>query len=390
MEITAVEPVLLSHVYPEDDQLVMPSGVIESFDVALIRIETDADIIGWGEASHAAIDPRAVRGIVEVFADQIVGRDPNDVAQIREALYNNNLFWARTALPLGVIGAIEVGLYDILGKAREVPVYELLGGAAVEAVPVYGSGGLGPTLEHRVEAARTYAERGFDIVKVRALGEPNETARLVDAIVESTDDVLLAVDAVQGTAGAPWSEKGALQLGRTLDEHADRIYWYEEPCRAENLDGFARVTQALDVRVAGIESATGRYEFRHIADRHAVDVLTTDVTIAGGFAEVRRISGYAAAHDIPLAMHVWGSAVSMLANVHFAATDPNCEIVEYVQMPHPLLHELLPESFTAVGGTVPLPDRPGLGVDIPDDLEKRFEHVPGKGVRYFDDTGRRE
>lgn len=380
MEIADVEAVLLSHVYPEDEQLEWSAGTIESWDASLVRVETDTGLVGWGEAGHALTGSEAVPGIVDAFRSQVVGRDPENVLGIREDLYDKNLFWARGALPLGVIGAIEIGIYDVLAQDSGLPLYKLLGGRSDDRVRVYGSGGIAATPEERVEQARSFAEDGFDVVKVRALGDPMANVEYVEDLLEAVGpDVEIAFDAVQGSAGSPWSVKESIRLGRALEAHADQIYWYEEPCRAENLDGFARVRDAVDVPVTGIESRTGRHEFRDVVDAQAVDVLQPDVTIAGGFAETSKISGYAAGHDVPLAMHVWGTGVSLLANLHFAAADTNCDIVEYCQLPNPLREELLPDSFACDGQYVSLPEEPGLGVDIPDAVTEEFAYVPGKG-----------
>jgi L-alanine-DL-glutamate epimerase-like enolase superfamily enzyme len=381
MKITTIEPVLLSHVYPDDVTLEWSAGTIESWNASLVRVETDTGLVGWGEAGHALTGNEAIRGIVEAFAPYVEGRDPEHVRAIREDLYGRNLFWARGALPLGVIGAIEIAIYDVLGQARGVPLYELLGGLARESVPVYGSGGIAATPERRVEQAREYADSGFDVVKVRALADPMANVEYVADVLAALDgDAQLAFDAVQGSAGSPWAVKDAVRLGRELERFADRLYWYEEPCRAENLSGYARVRDAVDLRIAGIESRTGRHEFRDVVDAGGVDILHADVTISGGFGETRTISGYARSHDIPVGMHVWGTGVSLLANVHYAATDPNCEIVEYCQLPNPLREEMLPESFTHDDGTVIPPDEPGLGLDMPEDLTERFAFVPGKGM----------
>ena len=380
MEIADVEAVLLSHVYPEGEQLEWSAGTIESWDASLVRVETDTGLVGWGEAGHALTGSEAVPGIVDAFRPQVVGRDPENVLGIREDLYDRNLFWARGALPLGVIGAIEIAVYDVLAQDAGLPVYKLLGGRSRERVRVYGSGGIAATAEERVAQARSYAEEGFDVVKVRALGDPMANVSYVEDLLDAVGpDVRIAFDAVQGSAGSPWSVKDAVRLGRALAEHADRIYWYEEPCRAENLSGFARVRDAVDVPVAGIERRTGRYEFRDVIDAGTVDVLQPDVTIAGGFAETAKISGYAAAHDVPLAMHVWGTGVSLLANCHFAAADTHTDVVEYCRLPNPLREELLPDSFECDGNFVTLPDEPGLGLDVPDDLAEAYEYVPGKG-----------
>lgn len=381
MKITKLEPVLLSHVYPDDVDLQWSAGTIESWNASLVRVETDTGLVGWGEAGHALTGNEAIRGIVEALAPTVEGRNPENVRAIREDLYNRNLFWARGALPLGVIGAIEIAVYDILGQAEGVPLYKLLGGRARESVRVYGSGGIAATSEKRAQQAAEYADRGFGVVKIRALPDPMANVKYVETVLDAIGpDTQLAFDAVQGSAGSPWAVKDAIRLGRELEHFADRLYWYEEPCRAENLEGYARVRDALDLRIAGIESRTGRHEFRNVVDAGGVDVLHADVTISGGFGETRTISSYAHAHDIPIGMHVWGTGISLLANVHYAITDPNCEIVEYCQLPNPLREEMLPDSFTRDGESVMAPEEPGLGLDMPDDLTEQYEFVPGKGM----------
>lgn len=380
MEIVDVDPVLLSHVYPEDEQLEWSAGTIESWDASLVRVETDTGLVGWGEAGHTLTGNEAVRGIVEAFRSQVVGRDPENVKGIREDLYDRNLFWARGAVPLGVMGAVEIAIYDVLAQDAGVPLYKLLGGRRGDTVPVYGSGGIAATAAERVEQAATFADRGFDVVKVRALGDPMANVGYVEDVLDAIGpDVELAFDAVQGSAGSPWPVKDAIRLGRALEEHADQIYWYEEPCRAENLEGYRRVRDAVDLRVAGIESRTGRYEFRDVVDARAVDVLHPDVTISGGFEETFRISGNAASHDVPVGMHVWGTGVSLMANLHYAVADTNCEIVEYCQLPNPLREEMLPEGLERDGNAVTLPDEPGLGVDITESFTEEYAYVPGKG-----------
>lgn len=382
MEVTAVEPVLLSHVYPDDVTLEWSAGTIESWDAALVRVETDEGYVGWGEAGHALTGTAAVPGVVEALRDQVIGRDPADVLAIRDAMYDRNLFWARGALPQGVIGAIEIALYDVLGQARGEPVYRLLGGRAKTArrVETYGSGGIAADIEGRVEQAVEFADRGFDTVKIRAVAEPMANVELVERVIAALGDgVQVALDAVQGTAGSPWSVTEAIRLGTALEDHAHRIAWYEEPCQAENLDGYRRVRDAVSLPVTGIESRTGRYEFREVLEAGAVDVLQPDVTIAGGFDETRRVSALGAAHDVPLFLHVWGTGVSLMANAHFAAADANTPLIEYCQLPNPLREDLLPTDLERDGSTITLPETPGLGLDVPDDLSDRFAFVPGKG-----------
>lgn len=380
MEVSDVEGVLLSHVYPEDEMLRWSAGRIESWDAALVRVETDDGRVGWGEAGHALTGTEAVPGVVDALRDDVVGRDPANAAGIARELYDRNVFWARGGLPTGVIGAIEIALYDLYGQATKQPLYQLLGGPTEPTVRAYGSGGIAASIETRIEQAVQYADAGFDTVKIRAVSEPMRNVELVDQTLAALPaDVDLALDAVQGSAGNPWPVKDAIRLGRALETYANRLAWYEEPCRAENLAGYRRVRDAVDIPVTGIETYTGLDEWRQTVTDAVVDMLQPDVTIAGGLTMTRQISGLAASHDLPLALHVWGTGVSLLANAHYAAADPNTDIIEYCQLPNPLREDLRPAGLTRDGSLLELPDSPGLGIEMPDDFTQEYAFTPGKG-----------
>lgn len=385
MEVVSLDTVLFSHVYPEDERLEWSAGRIESEDAALLRVETDDGLVGWSDLTYAYLGcAEAIPGIVDVLERQVVGRNPENVVDIRKDLYDRNVFWARGGLPEGVIGSIEIAMYDLLGKVHGVPAYQLLGGRSDARVRVYGSGGIAGSIEGRVEQAVEYADHGFDIVKIRAVREPMRNVDLVERTLAALDDgVRVALDTVQGSASSPWSVKEAIRLAQALEEYADRLFFYEDPVRGEDVDGLRRVRDATSLRVAAGEVYVGRYEFRHLLDRGAVDVVQPDVGLSGGYAVTRQISGYAASHGVPLAMHAWGNGAWILANLHYAASDPNCEIVEFCQLPNPLRDRLLPDSVQVdvVDGEahVTLPDEPGLGISSPEGIEDEYEFVPGKG-----------
>lgn len=380
MEVTDVEAVLLSHVYPDDEILRWSAGRIESWDAALVRVETDDGRVGWGEAGHALTGTEAVPGIVDALRDGVVGRDPANAARIARDLYDRNVFWARGGLPTGVIGAIEIALYDLHGQATGQPLYQLLGGPTEPTVRAYGSGGIAAAMETRVEQAVQYADAGFDTVKIRAVAEPMRNVELVERALDALpSEIDLALDAVQGSAGNPWPVKDAVRLGRALEPHADRLAWYEEPCRAEDLAGYQRVRDAVDIPVTGIETYTGLDEWRQAVAAGAVDMLQPDITIAGGLTMSRQISGLAASHELPLVLHVWGTGVSLLANAHFAAADPNTDLIEYCQLPNPLREELCPPDLTRDASQLSLPETPGLGVEMPAGFTDEYAFTPGKG-----------
>src|SRR6266851_5889804 len=160
-----------------------------------------------------------------------------------------------------------------------------------------------------------------------------------------------------------WSPAFAIEMGRAMEPY--NLYWIEEPVATDDIDGSAEVARALATPIAGYETEIGLYGFRELISRGAVDIVQLDIAWSGGFSEGRRIAAYAQAHHRMVAPHAFASAVLLVASLHFAAATPNALLLEWDQNPNAIRDELLKEPLRLeADGTVKLPDRPGLGIEL--------------------------
>jgi L-alanine-DL-glutamate epimerase-like enolase superfamily enzyme len=182
-------------------------------------------------------------------------------------------------------------------------------------------------------------------------------------------DVRLAID-----ANNAWTPSVAIQfMRRVADQH---VYWLEEPVATDDVAGSAEVVRALDVPVAGYETATGLARFRDLIAGRAVDIVQPDVIWTGGITVCRKVAALAEAHGLPVIPHVFSSAVAAVANMHFIASLPNGGLLELDQNPNPLRTELFENPIDVQpDGTVRLPDGPGLGITLNQSTVDRFRVI---------------
>lgn len=204
-----------------------------------------------------------------------------------------------------------------------------------------------------------------------ATASQEEDARRVHAVREAVGpDVKLMID-----ANNAWTPSTALLMMRELEQ--DHIHWLEEPVSTDDIAGSALVAHNLDVPVAGYETEVGIYGFRDLIAAGAIDIVQPDVIWSGGISECRRIAALAAAYRLPCIPHVFSSAVSLIANLHFIASLPNGSLLEFDRNPNPLRGELFEEPIEIDGrGYVALPERPGLGVTLNQATIDRYQIDP--------------
>ena len=155
----------------------------------------------------------------------------------------------------------------------------------------------------------------------------------------------------------------AIEMGRALEPY--KLYWIEEPVATDDIDGSAEVARALATPIAGYETEVGLYGFRELISRGAVDIVQLDLAWSGGFSEGRRIAAYAQAHHRMVAPHAFAGAVLLVASLHFAAAIPNGLVLEWDQNPNAIREALLKEPLRLEkDGTVKVPHRPGLGIEL--------------------------
>jgi L-alanine-DL-glutamate epimerase-like enolase superfamily enzyme len=374
MIIRSVDARWLSVPIPPERQHVSDFGRIASFDMALVRIEVDSGLVGWGESKAAVGSAGSCAALVSCIEEELrpvlVGEDARRISRLWELMYNGTrgeyaLARGRTFPALGrrglniaAMSGVDMALWDLLGKSLDTPVVELWGGACTADMPVYASGGwadvggIGGELQ-------SYVDRGFSSVKMRVGvmdGDVNTSVARVGAARSTLGpDVGLMVDA-HGTFSAAEARRFAGGV-----EQFD-VRWFEEPVNADDRRGAAAVRASTTIPIAAGESEFTRFDFRDLIEVRAVDVLQPDLAICGGPTEGRRIAALAETYQLELAPHCWGSALSFSTGLSLAFASPAATVVEYSLGANPLLHDLVEETIEVRSGRIVAPTRPGLGV----------------------------
>lgn len=346
-------------------------------NTCLVEIETDDGIVGWGECYGPSAVARAF--IESQLASQIIGRDPFDVEVIWEHLYNRIKDYGQTGMAIAAISGIDIALWDIIGKTCGVPIHKLIGGAFRNEVQAYATGlyfiDMDKVVEESVEEAEKFVSQGFRAIKMKiGLGSHKKDIARVAAVRDAIGpDVKLMVD-----ANHCYSVPNAIRLGRMLEEFD--IDWFEEPISPEDVDGYIEVTRALDMAVAGGENDFTRWGFRDKIARKAMDIVQPDVCAAGGLSECKKIAALASTHGVECVPHAWGSAVGLSATIHFLASlpdQPPCLVpqpvlLEFEQEENPFRDFLAVDPITQTNGIVPVPQGPGLGIEIDRDVIAKY------------------
>lgn len=344
----------------------------------VVEIATDEGITGWGECYGPAAVNQAL--IETQYAPRVVGRDPFDVEVVWEDLHNRIKDYGASGFSIAAMSGIDIALWDIMGRATGKPVHKLIGGAQRSQVTAYATGlyfiDLDRLVEEAVEEALDYKEQGFQAIKMKiGLGDLKLDFRRVQAVREAIGpDVQLAVD-----ANHCFSVHQAIRLGRML-EPLD-LMWFEEPIGPEDRAGYAEVTRALDMAVAGGENEFSRWGFRDIIAAKAMDIVQPDICAAGGFSELRKIATLASAFGVECVPHAWGSAIGLAATIQFLAALPDQPpafrpmppMLEFEQTQNPLRDLLAREPIVQRRGIVQVPEGPGLGIEIDRDVLLRFK-----------------
>jgi len=352
---------------------------------ALIKVETDEGLYGLGESNAGVFAPEAVRALVAQFACDLVGQPALDTRALWERMQLASYYWGRAGFTQGTIGGIEMALWDLKGKALGQPVHQLLGGKVHDALEVYASGGNPKPMRDLETEMRGYLEAGFGTVKIRIcdMGR-TEMVRVVECCRNALGPgVQLAVDAVQGIARRPWPVKTAAQVARWIEPYD--IRWIEEPIEVTDVAGMAELRKQINIPLAGGESMTTLAEAESFVYGGAVDLLQIDAAVVGGIGMFQQITQLCRRQRLPVAVHAWGSGVSIMGNYHAAFASPECTLLEMPAVPNAFRDEVLLEPLTVRDQRLQAPTLPGLGVRLPEDIEKRFPYHPGSYYRILKD-----
>ena len=382
------------------DCMQMPSGNAGSsrgaWSPVLIRINTDEGICGWGEAGLAyGKGWRAGLGMVQDFAEVIIGEDPMNVEKIWEKIFRKT-FWGMGGGTIVFAGmsAIDIALLDIKGKALGVPIYQLLGGKCNDNLRTYASQlqfNWGTEIKNQVlvepeeyaDVTRRVIEEGYDAIKVdpiyhsprRANGAvytPGEgdwkiTGPLKKEVIDTVynrvaamreaggDDMDIIIEMHSNT-----DTIAAIQIAEALKDL--RIFYYEEPAHPLNIENFAEIKKKTSIPIATGERIYTRQGYRPFFEKRLIDVIQPDLCLCGGLSEAKKICDMAWAYDAAVQIHVCGSPISKAAALQIEAAIPNFLIHEHHQRAlNPASRATCKYDYQPVNGRYKVPDLPGLG-----------------------------
>jgi L-alanine-DL-glutamate epimerase-like enolase superfamily enzyme len=386
MKITAIECFVL--VVPE----VRKDATSSAQDDIVVVVHTDEGIVGVGETdtgpwlAKAAIEAPGTHTMALGMLDLLIGQDPFDTAALWERMYTYTAMSGRRGAVICAMGAIDMALWDIKGKALGLPVYKLLGGAHRTHIQPYASlqpNGASVREYQRslVEWVATAKARGFTAAKLEAtLSGPYNHGGLSGRDEEITE----IVAACRAAAGPEFTIMVDVQYLwydakaclRTVSSWADLdVFFLETPLRIDHLDGYAMLAREAPMRIAAGEWQNTRFEFIELMDRGGVDVAQPDVGRVGGLTEAMRVCHLAQDRGKLIVPHCWKTGIGIAASAHMAFAVPHCPFIEFLP-PHlcdsALRRDLLEVELEMVDGKILPPTRPGLGIELDLSAVKRF------------------
>lgn len=339
---------------------------------ALVAVHTDAGITGYGSAFT---DGRLVEAALGVLEPLYHGENALEPERVSEKLHQNTFWMGRGGTLTHAISAIDIALWDILGKATGLPVGRLLGGRYRDRVMPYCSLLMDEPAVMRDEISR-FRDQGFRAFKIGwgPFGRRDD-AQLDEQIVSAAKEALppggkLMVDAGASDAYWPNGLKWALRTAEMLAAH--EVEWFEEPVRPDALEDFVALRRESRIPIAGGEVLTRRQSFLPFIVGGAFDVVQPDVTKVGGLSEQRRIAWLAQDFGVRYVGHGWNTALGIAADLQLATALPNVDLVEYIGG-SAYVDNIMEHAFELdQDGMLAIPNTPGLGVTLDRDRIARY------------------
>jgi L-alanine-DL-glutamate epimerase-like enolase superfamily enzyme len=345
-------------------------------DALIVKVHTDAGITGIGEVDSA---PMAAKGTIEGpfshttacgLGELVVGEDPFQTEYLWHKMYRGNIYGGRRGVGLHAMSGIDMALWDIKGKALGLPVWKLLGGGFHKKIRPYASSLFGATPRETGERARRFRDRGFTAVKFgwdpMGRDEQTDIALVREARQGLGDGADLMID-----AGLVWDAKTAIQRARAFSEY--KIYWLEEPLLPDDYEGYRKLSEATEVRIAAGEEESSRRSFLQLMDQGKIDIVQVDLTRVGGFTEAMKVASLAVDRGLPVVNHGFTTYINVAAALHFLNSIPNSFILEFVVEEETTLRDFITrQKIEARDGYLEIPCEPGLGVELNEEAIQKY------------------
>lgn len=386
MKITNIEAIVLDtgKNYSDPGQAAEAHGV--RF-ICLLKITTDEGIVGW---SDIETQPHVGRTIVELpsggqigfesLRSALVGEDPLERERLWQKMYRYLAYYGRQGAGMQMISGADIALWDLAGKALGLPICKLLGAKYRQEVKAYASTIFRPTPDDMKRAVNEYLQQGFRAIKFGwgAFGyDLDLDLRLAQAArQEAGPGIDLMVDG--GWYGVRFenpyrarSVKDWIRLAQALEELD--ILWLEDFLHPNNLQGYAEVAQSVSrLRIAAGEQASGLEEFERLAIEGQVDTLQPDLSRCGGLTVGKQIADFAQRRQIDCVPHAWLTDLLKAASLHLNAYLMNSLYLEFNVSSASLLNHLCKGRIEMVDGMIPVPEGPGLGVEVDESMVEKF------------------
>jgi galactonate dehydratase len=351
------------------------------------RLTTDDGIVGYGECYASTVGPKAMRAVIEdVFDRHMLGENPENLELMYRRAYSAGFTQRPDPTVMGAFAGLEIACWDILGKARNRPVWALLGGKINQRIRSYtylypephqDAAEFWVNADMQAEEAARCVDLGFTAVKFDPAGPytirggHNPAMSDISRSVEFCRKIRAAVgdraDLLFGTHGQ-FSTPGAIRLGRELEPY--NPLWYEEPIPPDNLLEFAEVARQVRIPLATGERLTTKTEFGMLLRAGGVKILQPALGRLGGIMEAKKVAAMAEVFGAEMAPHLYAGPVEWAANIHFAASIPNLLIAETIQTGGAFHLALIRHAITWEDGYIVPPEGPGLGIDFDEDLAR--------------------
>ena len=380
MKITNVEVLVLKSpgLYNRPEGAEEPQGPTY---MGLVRVSTDSGITGYSDMeTSASVAKAAVEApswseegmeFFEGLASLIVGENPLEPERLWYKMYRGSIYYGRRGAAIQAISAIDIALWDIMGKFYGQPVCVLLGARWHDRIRAYASTLFRPTPPAMREAARRYLDQGFTAVKFGwgVFGEdPRRDVQLVEAArTELGDDADLLIDTGWFVERTP---KQAVQTIRALEPY--RPFFIEEILHPEDYDGYRQVAQSVDTLIACGEQEATEWGFRELIERARVDVLQPDLTRCGGFTVARKIVHMAERANVLVIPHSWSSDLLTAASLHLNAFQRRAVFIEFNTSQGPLSRQMIKQPLQMKDGYLDVPNAPGLGVEVDEGIVAKY------------------
>ena len=341
----------------------------------ICEVETDEGTIGIG---NAALAPQLVKKTIDTYlAPLVVGEDPFDFSYIWEKMYRRTHAWGRRGLGMVAISAVDIALWDILGKLTNKPVFKLLGGRTKEKIPVYASKLYSQPIKNLQQEAENYKKQGFTMFKMRFGWGPKDgpegmkkNINLVEAVREVIGyDTDLMLECYMG-----WNLDYSKRMIPQLVKYNPR--WLEEPVIADDVNGYKELNNMNAIPISGGEHEFNLFGFKQLLDLNALSYIQYDNNRVGGFTIAQKINALAEAYQVPVIPHA-----GQMHNYHLTMSNFNCPIAEYfpvndVEVGNELFYYIFKGDPTPKDGYINLDDNtPGLGLSLTEEYKKDFNII---------------